>query len=201
MRRTKEDSQKTRELLIQTATQLFGSRGYRQTTLLDVAREAGLTRGAMYWHFTSKVDLFNEVMQNIYRDVLAMVDQIVDSEKPALTRLDELLHCLADLIVSKPPYRAMQKLYLFREEWWQELRDIYESHNRFFLSMDQRLRQLFGELLQSGILPADLDENLITNFCEIFLSGIGLLKEALGTSRAIDSNRLIEFFLKGLTAR
>lgn len=96
MRRTKEDSQKTRELLIQTATQLFGSRGYRQTTLLDVAREAGLTRGAMYWHFTSKVDLFNEVMQNIYRDVLAMVDQIVDSEKPALTRLDELLHCLAD---------------------------------------------------------------------------------------------------------
>jgi len=201
MRRTKEDSQQTRDVLIKTAYRLFGSRGYRQTTLLDVAREAGLTRGAMYWHFSSKVDLFNEVMQKIYRDVQTMVDQIVNSEKASLSRLDELLYCLASLIANDPPYRAMQELALFKEEWWQELKDIYESYQNFISSMDQKLRQLFRELIREGSLSPSLDDRLAADFCEAFLSGIGILKQVLGDRRKIDPRRMITFFMKGLLAQ
>ena len=129
------------------------------------------------------------------------MDQIVNSGNPPLSRLDELLHCLASLIANDPPYRAMQELALFREEWWQELKDIYESHQRFISFMDQKVRQLFRELVEAGRLPPSLDDRLAADFCEAFLSGIGILKQVLGAGRKIDPRRMIDFFMKGLLAQ
>ncbi|PLM57784.1 acrEF/envCD operon transcriptional regulator, partial [Klebsiella michiganensis] len=52
-RRTKEDALKTRQLLIESAIQQFALRGVTSTTLADIADAAGVTRGAVYWHFAS----------------------------------------------------------------------------------------------------------------------------------------------------
>lgn len=60
-RRTKEDALKTRQLLIESAIQQFALRGVTSTTLADIADAAGVTRGAVYWHFASKAELFNEM--------------------------------------------------------------------------------------------------------------------------------------------
>ena len=62
-RRTKEDALKTRQLLIESAIQQFALRGVTSTTLADIADAAGVTRGAVYWHFASKAELFNEMWQ------------------------------------------------------------------------------------------------------------------------------------------
>ena len=62
-RRTKEDALKTRQLLIESAIQQFALRGVTGTTLADIADAAGVTRGAVYWHFSSKAELFNEMWQ------------------------------------------------------------------------------------------------------------------------------------------
>lgn len=61
-RRTKEDALKTRQLLIESAIQQFALRGVTSTTLADIADAAGVTRGAVYWHFASKAELFNEMV-------------------------------------------------------------------------------------------------------------------------------------------
>ena len=64
-RRTKADAKTTRNNLLDAAEQLFQSRGVSHTSLNDIATAAGTTRGAIYWHFKDKADLFNAMMERV----------------------------------------------------------------------------------------------------------------------------------------
>ena len=57
MRRTKAEAEETRQRIICAAEQVFYDKGVFETTLEDVARAAGVTRGAIYWHFANKTEL------------------------------------------------------------------------------------------------------------------------------------------------
>ena len=65
VRRTKEDALATRASLLDAAERLFLAKGVSRTSLNDIAVEAGTTRGAIYWHFTDKADLFNAMMARV----------------------------------------------------------------------------------------------------------------------------------------
>ena len=64
-RRTKEDALTTRNDLLDAAEYLFLSQGVSRTSLQDIARRAGATRGAVYWQFTDKADLFNAMIERV----------------------------------------------------------------------------------------------------------------------------------------
>ena len=65
VRRTKADAQATRDRLLDAAEHLFQARGVSRTSLNDIAQAAGTTRGAIYWHFKDKADLFNAMMERV----------------------------------------------------------------------------------------------------------------------------------------
>ena len=50
-RKTKNEAQETRKTILYAAMQVLLTRGIARTQLADIAREAGVTRGAIYWHF------------------------------------------------------------------------------------------------------------------------------------------------------
>ncbi|WP_272942305.1 TetR family transcriptional regulator [Kingella kingae] len=54
MRKTKEEAQKTRQHLLNAALEVFWRKGVTQASLHEIAVEAGVTRGALYWHFKNK---------------------------------------------------------------------------------------------------------------------------------------------------
>lgn len=62
VRRTKADAEATRHQILDAAEAQFLARGVAHTTLQDVASAAGVTRGAIYWHFADKAALFNAMM-------------------------------------------------------------------------------------------------------------------------------------------
>jgi TetR/AcrR family acrAB operon transcriptional repressor len=65
VRRTKEDALATRASLLDAAERLFLAKGVSRTSLNDIAVAAGTTRGAIYWHFKDKADLFNAMMERV----------------------------------------------------------------------------------------------------------------------------------------
>lgn len=65
VRRTKAEAQETRQRIIDAAEHIFFLKGVSDTTLEDVAREAGVTRGAIYWHFANKVALFLALYETV----------------------------------------------------------------------------------------------------------------------------------------
>lgn len=66
MRITKADSMQTRTDLIVAALDLFDEQGVSKTTLAQVATRANVTRGAVYWHFSNKDDLFDAMCDFIF---------------------------------------------------------------------------------------------------------------------------------------
>lgn len=76
-RRSKEDALATRNALLDAAERVFLAQGVAGTSLNDIALAAGTTRGAIYWHFKDKADLFN-----------AMLDRVTLPLQGALAELD-----------------------------------------------------------------------------------------------------------------
>lgn len=65
MRRTKAEAERTRLRLLEAALVAFAETGVRATTLEHVATRAGVTRGAVYWHFADKATLVTEVLKGV----------------------------------------------------------------------------------------------------------------------------------------
>src|SRR5262245_48343606 len=65
MRRTKEDSERTRQSILDSAERLFLEKGVTNTSLEQIAKAAGVTRGAVYWHFANKAHLFNDMLSQV----------------------------------------------------------------------------------------------------------------------------------------
>ncbi len=96
-RRTKEDAQATRAALLDAAERVFAQHGVARTSLAQVAAEAGVTRGAVYWHFKDKVDLFTAMMG---RAVQPLEDGLarLDDGPPGADPVQRLLAALADAL-------------------------------------------------------------------------------------------------------
>ena len=64
-RKTQEESQETRKNILECAKRLFSKRGYERTSLSDIAKYSGVSRGAIYWHFESKEDLLINLVEYV----------------------------------------------------------------------------------------------------------------------------------------
>ena len=64
--RKREQSQQSRERLIDAATRLFAERGYRDASVQAIGEEAGISRGSIFWHFGSKEGLLWAVVQRAF---------------------------------------------------------------------------------------------------------------------------------------
>ena len=68
-----EQSAATRAVLLQAAHELFTECGYADTSTEDIAQRAEVTRGALYYHFRDKRDLFRAVVEDLYRPIAQKV--------------------------------------------------------------------------------------------------------------------------------
>src|SRR5689334_7119530 len=98
MRRTKEDAALTRENLLDAALVSFHEKGYLATTLDDIARRAGITRGAIAWHFGSKAELLNTLIRERYvRASARMLEVAAQGGTPLQVLRRVLLHWMTYL--------------------------------------------------------------------------------------------------------
>ena len=83
-RRTKEDADATRQALLDAAEAVFYAKGVGRASLAEIAQAAGATRGAIYWHFKDKVDLFNAMMDRVTLPLEACPESPI-SNRPSLS--------------------------------------------------------------------------------------------------------------------
>ncbi len=128
-RKTKEDAQATRTALLDSAEHLFEARGVGRTSLADIAAHAGATRGAIYWHFKDKADLFNAMMERV---ALPMSQSLLCADlesaaDPAQTLRAAILHAFA-CIEGDPQIIRVLQIATLRLELTEELGAIQQHH-------------------------------------------------------------------------
>jgi TetR/AcrR family acrAB operon transcriptional repressor len=100
MRRTKEQALVTRHRLLDAAERLFATHGVSRTSLHDIAAAAGLTRGAIYWHFAGKAELFDALLTRVTLPLEAAIESAeagqVDALEAVRTRFVVALRVTAD---------------------------------------------------------------------------------------------------------
>lgn len=147
-RRTQvERSAATREALISAARKLWGLRGYAEVGTPEIAKEAGLTRGAMYHQFADKAALFRGVVEAVEQDVMARMATLVASSGAA-TPADAIRAAVdAWLEVSgDPEVRQLILLDAPAVLGWAGFREVAQ---RYSLGMTE---QLLAEAIRAGQL-------------------------------------------------
>jgi TetR/AcrR family acrAB operon transcriptional repressor len=127
-RRTKEEAQATRARLLDCAEQLFQAQGVSRTTLNDIAQAAGATRGAVYWHFKDKADLFNAMMQRV---TLPMEEALLGDPPTATDPLAHMRGAMLnalDLIANDTRTRRVFEVITHKVEYVSELSAVRERH-------------------------------------------------------------------------
>src|ERR1035437_5519093 len=104
VRKTKEEAQETRRAILDAAEMVFHEHGVSRTTLDEIAKAAGVTRGAVYWHFTNKAALFDALMQRLLEPLDARLGELPSGEGNPIEPLRELTLYFFDRLVNDPSY-------------------------------------------------------------------------------------------------
>ena len=165
VRRTKEDALATRHRLLDAAELLFLAKGVSHTSLQDIARAAEATRGAVYWHFKDKADLFNAMMDRVTLPLEASLAFLAHDETPAgaaSAKADQATQALAHIrrgiqqallrIATDRQTRRVFEVATLMVEYSDELQAIRMRHIR--------VRDSFLEKIESGLKAAALNEQI-----------------------------------------
>jgi AcrR family transcriptional regulator len=116
-RKCKEETEKTYGLLVDAAEHVFSRKGYAGTTLQEIADQAGLTRGAVYWHFTDKHELLNAVLRRAQLPWDRLPDRFDSREDaPNLAQMAEVIGNALNEVVNDPRQQRVSLILLQRTE-------------------------------------------------------------------------------------
>lgn len=157
-RKTKQEAENTRNTILNAATQVLLARGIAQTHIEDIAREAGLTRGAIYWHFTNKADLLHTLWEGLIdkNDFLFQVMSGTDEFDPLGFLVEQLF-----IFIEKMPTNAQRRrlFHLFLNEGVL-LKHDYSFHfdrKSFQWQRLNNLEHLLRDAVDKRQLPASID--------------------------------------------
>ena len=132
MRRTKEEAEKTRCAILEAAETLFLEKGVAHTSLEHIARHAGVTRGAVYWHFANKADLFNAMLNQVRLPPEQLAERMRGCpEHDPLQTLRELCIEAIENLAREPQKKRIFTILLRKCEFTEELREAEERQEAF----------------------------------------------------------------------
>jgi TetR/AcrR family acrAB operon transcriptional repressor len=200
-RRTKEDALVTRDLILDAAERVFQRRGVSRTSLQEIAVEASLTRGAIYWHFQNKADVFDAMMQRVTLPMVARLNAGSRAET------DDPLQHLRQSVVSAF-HQTVHDLHVRRVfeiashmvEYGDDLQSVRDNH---ISERSERVDDLERLLLQArvkGLLPATLSTRPAAVGLHALLDGLmsNWLLEPLAFDLEDVGARALDAYLAGL---
>jgi len=157
MRRTKEQAAVTRQQILNAALSVFGSKGYSAATLEDIAQAAGVTRGAIYWHFDNKAELYNSLVLAYSARGTEITQQAVGEGGSLIDILRRVFISLLTAVENEDTLRAVMELYLFRTELNEELQPGRQRQIQAGQALIENIASALRQGLMAGILRADID--------------------------------------------
>jgi len=141
-RRNKMEAEETRDNILNAALDVIYEKGYARSTFVDIAERINLTKGAVYWHFKSKPDMFLALGRQM-EDKIENTLQSVFDKSNTLNDLKQMLLKMILFIAEEQQLRKYYTIVFYRMEWTKELLSI----KLFFDHQDELMLDWIMEIL------------------------------------------------------
>ncbi|UKA48031.1 TetR/AcrR family transcriptional regulator [Arthrobacter sp. FW305-123] len=183
----------TRLSVIEGAARVFAEIGYGNASLTDITKRAGVTKGALYFHFTSKRELALAVIEEQHATVLAAGAKILSSGAPALEKILGLCRMFGKQLLEEPVVQGGIRLTFEASAFDADVSGPYQD---WINTTEELLRQA----VLDGSIRADLDASAFARYLVASFTGVQLVSDVL-TSRAdvlLRIEQMWEFLLPAL---
>jgi hypothetical protein len=175
MRKTKTEAQKTRQYLLDAALEVFWRDGVTRASLQAIAQEAGVTRGALYWHFKNKEDLFETLFEQQYADFFAAFnDQTLRDNQDVWTHLQHNLTAMFETLATRESKHKFCNVMFSKCEQTAGNETITELACRYHRLFQKQIAYALQLSREQGRLPENTDIELAAIYLESSL--VGLIK-------------------------
>ncbi len=153
MRRTKAEALETREALLDASEALFVEKGVSGTSLTDIAKAAGLTRGAIYWHFADKAALFEAMQQRAWlpQEYVARLLEGTRTGDPLQAIHDVAIECLRNFAADERSQRVYT-IMLLRCEYVGEMSGVLQRMREADKLLTGAVHAAFADAQARGLL-------------------------------------------------
>lgn len=206
MKRTRAEARATREGILDAAEQAFLERGVSRSSLEHVAQRAGVTRGAIYWHFKDKSDLFSAMLDRVR---LPMADLAEAYRRDGayvsdpLGRLHELCRHALTRLEESETYRNVYGILMNRCEFAGEMNPAFERQLEIDAENLRKVEADFREAQALGQLAPYVQPRIATRALYSLMHGIylGWLRAPYSFAIREDGVAMLELFFRGLRQR
>lgn len=178
-RKAKPEAEKTRKRILSSALSLFIKKGYEKTTFVDIANRLNMTKGAVYWHFDTKVDLLAAVIEDVLSSFRKNIDIIVTSGNGDFSKLSfkDFAGKMVGFATKTVTDKKSREIFLFMNE---QVRWADESMNRVRECIMQN--ESFGPWeafnisikndIKRSVVKSDVNSEQVASCCMALWSGL-----------------------------
>ncbi|NNG22568.1 TetR family transcriptional regulator [Telluria aromaticivorans] len=200
-RKTKAEAAATRDSILDAAEKLFAEQGVSRTTLQHIASEAGVTRGAIYWHFLDKGALLQAMMERAkmpLEEAMLLLD--TNEGGDPMQDLREYVMTVLRVTASDPKARRVFEIVTLKMEFVADAVVMREGRREKQLIWMQRVETRLKQAKALGSVRQDLDPVTVANGMWIIMDG--LIRNWLFDTDAYDlvelGGAVMDTYLSGL---
>ena len=193
-RKSKEDAEKTRQAVMESALDVFSEKGYAKATFDEIAARAGFTKGAVYWYFRNKADL----VAALIIEYMGRKYQELRPEMSEENNLDSLLNyfllwCRAS--AKDLRFARFSRFVVCQMEWSEGVIDrvgkVLDTAKHYHA---ERINQVLVAAKARGELKDDLDLELVKHI--ILSTYTGIVFSSLSRSHNMKVEDMVGMGLK-----
>lgn len=177
MPRSKSQSEQmraeSREKIIATARRLFAERGYSGCSVADIARQAEMSQGNLYWYFSSKEELFQAILMEGFQTLGIMMAEAAAREGNSLEKFDFFLESFISLAKEQGGDEFIIIVITFIAQGGvKRFAEFGISTEQIGSGYHQSLNAIFAQGQSEGYIRADVEPNLLSTFFFSFINGL-----------------------------
>src|SRR5687767_3931280 len=203
VRRTRDEAAETRNAILDAAERVFSERGVSHTSLEDIAKAAGVTRGAIYWHFKNKDELFSAMVNRVSLPIEEMVAKtIADEAENPLVLLRKAAVDALKRTATDPQCQRVFDIVTHKCEYLEDMADVRERISHIKCNCVARTEKAISNAIKRGLLPKNLDARLAAVGLDAMISGLisNWLADRTYVKLERDAEALIDRYLSCLGA-
>lgn len=201
VRRTKDEALETRHRILNVAERVFSERGVTRTSLADIAKAAGVTRGAVYWHFADKADLFCSMVARVTMPMESSACQANHgTAADPMASIREMMTGILRRTSEDPQARRVFHIVYHKCEHVDEMEPVWLRFNEMRAGCLKQLEEGLRAAMAQGQLPRTLNARQAALGLRALLDGLvsNWVMNPDNRSPEYDADGLVDLFLNAL---